>query len=409
VQLECVDLNWSHYSLFTINYSLFTSPVNNKCRYNPYMKIAIVADWLPVFAGAEHVIAEFHALWPQAPLYTTIANRGGLGPLNDADIRTSPLQKWYRLSGKRHRFLLPLMPRSLERFDLNAYDVILSSSHAVGKGIVPPSSAVHVCYCHTPMRYAWEMEREYLERSHIPRFLHKHIKHKLKQLRRWDLTTAKRVDTFIANSSETANRIKTIYNREAIVIHPPAQDRFFSFPLCTDAKKPDAPYLAIGRMVSYKRFDLLIECANAHKIPLTIAGTGPDENHLRSLGGETVQFLGFVPDEDLPALYAESRALLLPQHEDAGIVPLEAQACGTPVIAFAQGGALDTVKEKVTGLFFKEQTPQAIRDALERFEGMAFDPGQIRKHAEQFSSSNFRKKMREIVTHCTDRSCRTLS
>jgi len=359
------------------------------------MKIALTADWLPLFGGAEHVIAEFHALWPDAPIFTTIANHGHLGPLDGADIRTSRLQKWYKIFGK-HRILLPWMPRALEAFDLSAYDVILSSSHAIGKGIVPSSTARHICYCHTPMRYAWEMESEYLQDFRIPRLLRKCVKKRLNTLRRWDMTTAKRVDTFIANSTETQDRIRKIYDRESVVIHPPVRERFFEFPLTTE-NRANAPYLAIGRMVPYKRFDLLIEFANAYKIPLTIAGTGPDEASLKRMAGPTVTFLGFVPDEDLTAVYAEARALLLPQHEDAGIVPLESQACGTPVIAYARGGALDTVNNGETGVFFKEQTVDSLKDAIDRFEAITFNSGMIREHAEQFSSEKFRQHMTQII------------
>jgi len=361
------------------------------------VRIALVADWLPIYAGAEHVIAEFHELWPDAPIFTTVANIGALGPLDHADIRVTKLQRWYRLLGKRHRLLLPWMPRALEGIDLSAYDIILSSSHAVGKGIIPPSTAVHVCYCHTPMRYAWEMENEYLRRSRFPRILHRRLKRALTSLRRWDLTTEKRVDCFLANSTETQNRIRSVYGRESTVIYPPVQDRFFQFPLSSDARGNAAPYLAIGRLVPYKRFDLLIACANTHNVSLRIAGTGPEEARLKQMAGPTVEFLGYVPEEDLPALYSESRALFLPQHEDAGIVPLEAQACGTPVIAYARGGALDTVEAEKTGIFFHEQTVEALYEAMRVFTQHTFDPRVIRAHAQRFSSSRFRRQVADVV------------
>lgn len=297
------------------------------------MRIAIVADWLPVYGGAEHVIAEFHALWPDAPIFTTVAERNNLGPLENADIRTTPLQKWFSLTGK-HQWLLSWMPQTIEDIDLRGFDVIISSSHAVGKGIVPPGNAHHICYCHTPMRYAWEMEEEYLEDFRIPHMLRHVIKERLKSIRRWDLTTAKRVDTFIANSATTQERIKRIYNRESIVIHPPVSDRFFQEQLPKPYPLPPTPYyLAIGRLVPYKHFDILIEAANTKKIPLKIAGTGQDFPRLNAMAGDTVEMLGFVPDDELPSLYGNAKALLFAPLEDAGIVPLEAQACGTPVIA----------------------------------------------------------------------------
>jgi len=361
------------------------------------MKLAIIADWLPTFGGAEHVIAEFHALWPEAPIFTTVARHGHLGPLDQANIRTNNLQTWYRLL-RRHEVLLPWMPRTIEAIDLREFDVVVSSSHAVAKGIIPPSSAMHVCYCHTPMRYAWEMEEEYLRDFRIPHILRRTVKRTLKKLRRWDLTTAKRVDQFLANSKTTQERISRVYGRESTVIPPPVSDRFF-LPLIPDNQSqiPNPYFLAIGRLVPYKRFDLLIEAANQLKFPLTIAGTGRDFSRLKTLAGPTVQLLGFVPDADLPSLYSHARALLLPQIEDAGVVPIEAQACGTPVIALRRGGVLDTVREDVTGIFFEEQTVAALQEALGRFERAAFDPNVIREHARQFSSASFRQSISHAV------------
>jgi len=360
------------------------------------MKIALVADWLTVFGGAEHVIAEFHRLWPLAPLFTTVARKQMMATLNPFIIHTSRLQSIYRFF-PRHQVLLPWMPQTIERCDLRPYDTILSSSHAVGKGIIPPSSALHICYCHTPMRYAWEMEKEYLEDYRIPKVLHSTVRGFLKKLRRWDLSTAKRVDTFIANSTTTQERIARTYGRESIVIHPPAHDRFFRIPLVPPASKNTPPYfLAVGRLVPYKRFDLLIETANMLHCPLKIVGSGQDEKRLRKMAGPTVEFLGFVPDEDLPQLYANARALLFAPLEDAGVAPLEAQACGIPVIAYGKGGILDTVKEE-TGLFFETQSRESIADAIRRFSALSFQPEDIRSHAMQFSSAKFREHVQGVI------------
>lgn len=358
------------------------------------MQLAIVTDWLPVFAGAEHVIAEFHTLWPDAPIFTTLTNRNKIGPLRNADIRTTYLQLPYQLSGK-HQWLLPWMPRAIETIDLRGFDTILSSSHAIGKGIVPPSSARHICYCHTPMRYAWEMEDDYLNDFKIPHFLRKAIKQKLKHIRRWDMTSAQRVDTFIANSTTIQERIQRIYNRDAIVIHPPVSERFFATPVTTSSKDY---YLAIGRLVPYKRFDLLIETANRLQLPLKIAGSGQEFGRLKTLAGPTVEMLGFVPDDDLPKLYSNAKALLFPQFEDAGVVPLEAQACGTPVIAYGKGGVLDTVQPGETGLYFAEQTVESLQDAINQFETMTFDPSAISAFAAQFSATEFQKKISHVVS-----------
>lgn len=366
------------------------------------MRVAIVADWLTTFGGAEHVLAELLELFPDAPVFTTVVNRGKLGPLNDADIRPSRLQTLYRLLG-RHQILLPLMPRAIEDIDLTGFDLIISSSHAVAKGIVPPSSAKHVCYCHTPMRYAWEMEEEYLRDFRVPGFLRGRVKRELSRLRRWDMTTAKRVDAFIANSSTTQERIARIYGRESVVIPPPVEDRFFdvaSYELrVTDNSKRETRnyFLAVGRLVPYKRFDLLIQAANELKLPLKIAGRGQDESRLKAMAGPTVEFLGFVPEANLQSLYANAEALLFPQYEDAGIVLLEAQATGTPAIAFKAGGALDAVEEGKTGVFFAEQTVDSFREALVRFRAMHFDRAEIRKRAERFRKQRFREDILEFI------------
>ena len=358
------------------------------------MKLAIVADWLTVFGGAEHAIAEFTHIWPDAPLFTSVSRKEKLGPLKNADIRTTYLQRWYKLLGN-HQLLLNRMPRAFESIDLEGFDVILSSSHAVAKGIIPPSSSVHICYCHTPMRYAWEMEDQYLQDFRVPKFLQKPIKKKLKQLRRWDLSTAKRVDMFLANSTETQRRITMIYGRESIVIPPPADDRFFLEPLVPMSERTS--FLAIGRLVPYKRFDLLIELANTLRLPLQIAGTGQEEAYLRRMAGPTVEFLGFVPDSELPELYGHAKAILFPQYEDAGIVPLEAQACGTPVIAYGKGGALDAIKDHETGIFFSEQTTDSLAHAIGEWETISFDPQHIREHAKEFSASRFRERITKAV------------
>lgn len=362
------------------------------------MNVCIVADWLPVFGGAEHVVFELHTLFPDAPIFTTVANRNKLGPLQSADIRTTPLQKWYQLTGK-HQWLLPWMPRTMENIDLRGYDLIISSSHAVSKGIIPPPTARHICYCHTPMRYAWEMEKEYLDDFKIPKRLRRTIQQKLRALRRWDMTTAKRVDTFIANSSIVQERIKRIYNRDAVVIPPPVSDAFFqsNIRISEYPNIRDPYYLAIGRLVPYKRYDILTEAANRLKVPLKIAGTGQDEKRLRALAGPTVEFLGFVEEEDLYDLYANAKALLFGAFEDAGVVPLEAQACGTPVVCYGKGGVVDTVIDGKTGLYFSEQSTDSVVDAIKRFENMQFDREKIREHAMKYSSEEFRKKFSECV------------
>lgn len=357
------------------------------------MKVAFVADWLTVNAGAEHALLELHRLWPEAPIYTTVARPELLGELGKATIITTKLQTLYRIVG-RHQLLLPLMPRAIESIDLTGYDLIISSSHAIGKGVIPPSTAVHVCYCHTPMRYAWEMEREYLKDFRVPQRLWKRIRRILAGLRRWDLSTAKRVDAFIANSTETAKRIRDTYGRDSTVVPPPILDKFFAAHVPDKERKG---FLSVGRLVPYKKLDLLISAANALGAPLTIAGTGQEEARLKAMAGPTVTFLGYVPEEDLPALYASAEAVLFAAHEDAGIVPLEAAAMGTPVIAYGKGGVRDTVVEGKTGMFFGEQKTEALVEAMKAFGAQQFDHAAIREHAKQYSAERFRERVREVV------------
>jgi len=364
-------------------------PLYARSVHDVPVRIAIVADWLPTFAGAEHVVAEFCRLWPDAPVFTTVARRGHLGPLDEHRIITSSLQRWYRLL-RNHKILLPWMPAAMENLDLRGFDVVISSSHAVGKGVIPPANAVHICYCHTPMRYAWEMEDQYLHDFRIPGFLRRPVRRRLKDLRRWDLTTAKRVDMFLANSSATQERIARVYGRESTVVHPPVEDCFLASPLVGRGER-QGYYFAIGRLVPYKRFDFLIRAANTLGFRLKLAGTGQDASRLRGMAGPTVELLGYVPTADLPGLYAGAQALLFPQVEDAGVVPLEAQACGTPVVALGQGGIVDTVEEGGTGTFFAEQTVDSLSGALNRLQGIAWDPAKIRAHAGRFSGERFRR------------------
>ncbi|MBI5155935.1 glycosyltransferase [Candidatus Peregrinibacteria bacterium] len=372
------------------------------------MRLALSADWLVTFGGAEHVLREFCTLFPEAPLFTTVARRRSLGPLGDRDIRTGKLQPWYRVL-RNHQMLLPWMPAALEESDVRGYDVLLSSSHAIGKGLIPLSRMLHICYCHTPMRYAWEMEEQYLDDFRVPKILRPRIRRMLAQLRRWDLASAKRVDLFIANSQTTQERIKRIYARESIVIPPPVDDRFFLKATSNEPTRNEQRYfLAVGRLVPYKRFDLLIAAANELRVPLWIAGTGQESDRLRSIAGETVRFLGFVPDADLPALYRGAKAVLFPQEEDAGIVLREALACGTPVIAYEAGGATEVIDDGKNGLFFDQQTKESLIDVLTRFSHARFDRETIRKSAESFSRKEFQEAIRGTVERAWEEFKKTL-
>ena len=376
------------------------------------MNLVIVADWLPTFGGAEHVLAALANIWPSAPIFTTVARPVALGPLRGADLRTDSFLQRLFCFFERHQMLLPLMPRAMESMNLDAYDIVLSSSHAVGKGVIPSSRSVHVCYCHTPARYAWEMEDEYLADFRIRGPLKWLVRRELKKLRRWDLSTAKRVDQFIANSTETQRRIREIYGRDSVVVHPPVDDRFFetNFPPSLPVRQagtfhlpPSTYFLALGRLVPYKRFDLLIDLANRLQLPLKIAGVGSDLKRLKRLAGPTVEFLGFVSEADLPQLYAKSSCLLFPQVEDAGIVPLEAQASGVPVIAFGKGGVCDVIIDGETGILVSEQTVDAFAAGIKRFWKKSWDQERIRKNAERFRLSVFQEKMKAEVERVVEK------
>ena len=356
------------------------------------MKLAITTDWLVTLGGAERVIEEMHELWPEAPLFTTVKGPGCPPVLQD-NVRTSPLQKWHMLI-RNHRILIPFMPKAVESWDLRGFDVVLSSSHAVAKGCIPQGGARHICYCHTPMRYAWEMEDEYLDDFKVRGPLRALARRELTKMRKWDLTTARRVDQFIANSREVANRIKKIYGRDSIVLSPPVGDHFFEVPL---TRERGGYFLMTGRLVPYKKSSLMIELVNEHRLPLKIVGKGPEEDRLKKMAGPTIEFLGRVTDEELQELYRKAEATIFPVHEDAGIVPLESQACGTPVIALRKGGALDTVVDGGTGIFFDEQTTDSLAHALQKFRMARFDPEKIREHTRKFSSERFKEKLREIV------------
>lgn len=355
--------------------------------------IAIVADWLPTFAGAEHVVARVHTMWPDAAIFTTIACPERLGPLAKASIHTNRFLQFLYNIFRKHQLLLPWMPQAIEQIDLSGFSIVFSSSHAIAKGIIPPPTAVHVCYCHTPMRYAWEMEAEYLRDFRIRWPLKKYVKSMLKFLRRWDLSTARRVDVFIANSTETERRISRIYGRKSIVIPPPVSERFFLSPL----QEKGSYFLALGRLVPYKRFDLLIDLANRFRLPLKIGGTGSELARLKSIAGPTVEFIGFVPEDNLAALYAGATALLFPQIEDAGIVPMEAQASGTPIIGLGIGGLADVVIDGETGVLVREQTVESFAEAVHKFKTMHFDRRRIREHAKQFHEDIFAERIRSTV------------
>lgn len=347
------------------------------------IKIAIVCDWLTSFGGAERVILALHKMFPEAPIYTSLYRKDAMEPFHDADIRTSFLQK---IPGavNHHQWYLMLLPYAFEQFNFEEYDIVISSSHACSKGIITKPDTLHVCYCHSPMRYVWDSWREYVDQYHFSRILKPFIFWCLHDMRLWDRLAAQRVDKYMTNSEFVRSRIRKYYRSEAKVIYPPVDVDLF-----TPSKDTDDFFLAVGRLVPYKRFDLLVDTFNISGLPLKICGTGPEMKHLKKRAQKNIIFLENATDSELSSLYSHCRAFLFPQCEDFGIAPLEAMACGRPVIAYGKGGALETVVKDKTGIFFQEQTVESLLDALNRFSRMKFDSEKIRKHALSFSPKHF--------------------
>jgi len=362
------------------------------------MKIALVHDHLTQIGGAERVLKVFSSLYPEAPIFTLIHDEGRFHNFIDgARIRTSFLQ---RIPGSRSRYqwLLPLMPTATELHDLGQFDIVLSSSSAFSKGVITKSTTMHVCYCHTPTRYLWTDTHTYTNDLKIPRLIKKGVPFLLSQLRLWDQLAANRVDRFIANSKTVQERIKKYYRRASDCIYPPvAVDQFHI------SNTPGDYFLAGGRLVSYKKFDMICEAFNNLGLPLKIFGIGPELPKLRSIAKKkNIEFLGAVTDEQRAELYSKCLAYLHPQEEDFGITAIEAMASGRPVIALAAGGALETVVDGVTGTFFYDQDWPALADAVIRFDAAKYNPIKIRGHAQQFSVERFSKEVSSYINRAWD-------
>jgi glycosyltransferase involved in cell wall biosynthesis len=352
------------------------------------LKIAIVCDWLTVYAGAERVIYEMHQLFPNAPIYTSLYRADACPLFADAEIHESGL-RFIPGARRAHRLLFPLMPKVFERMDLSEYDIVISSNHSASKGIITKPETLHFSYCHSPVRYLWDHSHGYRKafKKFAPlRWLYNPIIH---QNRLWDRVAAERVDCFVANSHYISARIKKYYGRDSVVIHPPVDlERF------TVHKKKDNYYLAVGRLIPYKRFDLLVQACTEMNRTLKVVGTGPEMKRLKKMAGPKVEFLGKVPDQELEKLYQKAKALIFPQLEDFGIVPLEAMACGTPVIAYGKGGALETVKSGVGGLYFTEQNLESLKNAIHRFERKEWSAMKVHNSIKHFGSSRFKSELR---------------
>ncbi|MEW9124907.1 MAG: glycosyltransferase [Thermotaleaceae bacterium] len=356
------------------------------------MKVAIVHDWLTNMGGAERIIQTFHELFPDAPIYTIVYDKENMPiEFEKMDIRTSFIQRmpW---GSKKYQAYLPLMPTAVEQFDLSEYEIVISSSTACAKGIITKPDAVHICYCNTPMRYAWDMYHKYSkDKGRLTKSL---IALLMNYIRLWDRLSADRVDYFIANSQNVAKRIKKHYRRHSQVIYPPVDTDYY-----TPGSKIEDYYLVVSRLVPYKRIDIVIQAFNNLGLPLKVIGEGSELKHLKEVAKENIEFLGRLSDEQVREYYRSCKAFLFPGEEDFGITPVEAQSCGRPVIAFAKGGVLETVLEGITGLFFYEQNSEALIEAVKKFETDRdiFESKKIRGQALKFSKAVFIEKLMAYI------------
>lgn len=362
------------------------------------MKVAIVQEWLVTVGGSDKVVKAILDVFPDADIYTLVAKKEVCDELGIPweKVHTSFIQKM-PLGTKKHRAYLPLFPFAIEQFDLRGYDVVISSSHCVAKGVLTKADQLHICYCHSPIRYCWDMYNEYLEESHLDKgFKSWLVRLMLHPIRQFDAIAGSRVDYYISNSDYVGQRIRKTYRRKATTIHPNID--ISNFELCNDKQEY---YLASSRLVAYKKIDTIIEAFN--QMPdkkLVVIGGGPNLDAYRKLAKDNVTVMGYQPFDVLKDKMQHAKAFVFAADEDFGMIPIEAQSCGTPVIAYGHGGSLETVNGGKTGLFFNEQTPEAIVEAVNKFESMGlqpFAPADCRQWAEGFSEERFKREIKEFV------------
>lgn len=366
-------------------------------------KVAIVADWLTNMGGAEPVILELHKLFPNAPIYTSVYNKKAMPAFNGCDIRTTYLQKWLPEFIRYKHVLWPVLRAyAFRKLDLSEFDIIISSSSAEAKAVKKRPDAVHICYCHTPTRYYWSHYEEFKNEFNfgfLTPIIRPFIPFFVRRMRKLDLESIKDIDVFIANSAVTQERIKKYYHRSSTIVHPPVDtERFIPPP-----KTAREGFVLWGRHVPYKRFDIAIQACNQLKVPLTIIGSGPDTDRLKKLAGPTIKFTGRISDEALVKIAQHSKAFLFPNEEDFGISAVEALAAGTPVIAYAKGGALDIVEDGVTGILFKEQSVEALCAAMKRLSEYTFLPATLHRKSKRFARGLFATKMQKIARDAIQR------
>jgi len=355
------------------------------------MRVALIHDWLTGLRGGEKVLEALCELFPDATLFTMVHVPGSTSDaIESHEIRTAFTQRLPAVK-KIYRWYLPLYPWAVESLDLDGHDLILSSSHCVAKGARPPAGAVHICYCHTPMRYVWDRFSDYFGNGIKARLVYGPI---AGYLRRWDVASANRVHSFVANSQHVAGRIQKYYHRTTdAVIYPPVDTGIF----VPGEGEPDDFYLIVSALVPYKRLDLAIDAFRRRSERLLIVGTGPEAGRLRENAPPNVEFLGGLSQRELLPLYQRCRATLLPGVEDFGIAPVESQSCGRPVVAFAEGGALESVKNEETGVFFDEKSAEALSDAIDRVSSLRSNKETLRSWAQRFSRERFQNEMKAFI------------
>ncbi len=354
------------------------------------MRIALVHDYLAQDGGAERVLKSLHELWPEAPIFVLFHDKEKITFFNNENIRTSFLNK-LPFKDSTYQWFLPLMPLATEQHQLKDFDVVISTASMFAKGVITGPNTLHISYCHTPPRFLWANQQAYISdlkqnrviKSLLPYFIHR--------LRIWDKMSVDRVDNFIANSHTVQQRINKYYRRESDVIYPPVE-----LSSCSLQKAGDY-YAAGGRLVGYKRFDLIIKAFNRLRWPLKIFGTGPEFASLQRIAKDNIEFLGQISDNDKSRVLSGSRAFIHPQMEDFGITAVEAMACGRPVIAYAAGGATETIIPNETGVFFHDQTWESLLDTVLHFNYEGWESGKIREHANKFADKNFKNNIKKYV------------
>lgn len=357
------------------------------------MKIALVHDYLVQHGGAERVLECFCELFPEAPIYTLIYDKDAMGDtFSHCNIHTSSLQK-LPLAQKRHRIFPLLMPTAIEEFDFSQFDIVLSDSSSFAKGIITRPETLHVSYVHTPMRYAWDDCQKYTQDFGFPKIIEKIVPFMMNGIRVWDRVSSDRVDKYIANSQFVARRIKKYYNKDAVVINPPVNvDHFYN-----QKAQTKNYFLMVGRLIAYKRHDIAIEAFNKLGLPLKIIGRGPELAALKKQANDNIEFLERVDDDELAKYYAQAKAFVFPQEEDFGIVAIEAMAAGRPLIAYRGGDIVEHMQEPQMGIFFDEQTPEALIEAVNHFDQCNFDVNYIKKQSKQFDRELFKRTMKDYI------------